>query len=135
MGESTPSENEWIIMEVLWESETPLTATEIIERLRGIKDVSPKTIRVLINRLLKKKIVDYQVDVHDARVYHYFAVKSKDACLEEKSERFLNSYFKGNPLGMVAALVENHQFSNEQLEELIEILKNGQTGEEEKQDG
>lgn len=134
MGESTPSENEWVIMEVLWGSETPLTATEIIKQLRGIKDVSPKTIRVLINRLLKKKIVDYQVDVHDARVYHYFAVKSREACLEEKSERFINSYFKGNPLGMVAALVENHPFSNEQLEELIEILKNGQADKEEKRD-
>lgn len=134
MGESTPSENEWVIMEVLWGSETPLTATEIIKQLRGIKDVSPKTIRVLINRLLKKKIVDYQVDVHDARVYHYYAVKSREACLEEKSERFINSYFKGNPLGMVAALVENHPFSNEQLEELIEILKNGQADKEEKRD-
>lgn len=134
MGESTPSENEWVIMEVLWGSKTPLTATEIIKQLRGIKDVSPKTIRVLINRLLKKKIVDYQVDVHDARVYHYFAVKSREACLEEKSERFINSYFKGNPLGMVAALVENHPFSNEQLEELIEILKNGQADKEEKRD-
>lgn len=134
MGESTPSENEWVIMEVLWGSETPLTATEIIKQLRGIKDVSPKTIRVLINRLLKKKILDYQVDVHDARVYHYYAVKSREACLEEKSERFINSYFKGNPLGMVAALVENHPFSNEQLEELIEILKNGQADKEEKRD-
>ena len=113
MGELTPSENEWIIMEVLWESETPLTAGEIIRRLSGIKDVSPKTIRALINRLLKKKIVNYQV--------------------EEKSERFLNSYFRGNPLGMVASLVENQRFSKEQLEELIEILKNGTEDKEGKQ--
>ncbi len=133
MGELTPSENEWIIMEVLWESETPLTAGEIIRRLSGIKDVSPKTIRALINRLLKKKIVNYQVDEKDARVYHYYAVKSRETCLEEKSERFLNSYFRGNPLGMVASLVENQRFSKEQLEELIEILKNGTEDKEGKQ--
>lgn len=133
MGELTPSENEWVIMEVLWESETPLTAGEIIRRLSGIKDVSPKTIRVLINRLLKKKIVDYQVDEKDARVYHYYAVRSREACLEEKSVRFLNSYFRGNPLGMVATLVQNQRFSKEQMEELIEILKSGTDDKEGKQ--
>lgn len=130
MGETTPSENEWMIMEILWESESMMTAAEIIERLQGTKDVSPKTIRALINRLLKKKIISYQVDSHDARIYHYYAVKSRERCLEEKSERFLKSYFKGNPLGMVAALVENNQFTKEQMEELIEILKSGATDQE-----
>lgn len=124
MGELTPSENEWIIMEVLWASETPMTASQIIEKLKGIKEVSPKTIRVLINRLLKKGIIAYTVDAHDSRVYHYLPVKSRETCLNEKSERFVNSYFKGNPLGMVAALVENRRFSDEQIDELIDILKN-----------
>ncbi len=125
MRETTPSENEWLIMEVLWKSEEPLTAAEIIERLNGIMDVSPKTIRVLINRLLKKEIIDYHVDEHDSRIYHYYAVRTRETCQKEKSERFLNSYFGGNPLGMVAALVENDRFSEEQIEELIRILKEG----------
>lgn len=54
-----------------------------------------------------------------------FRKKSKETCLEEKSERFLNSYFKGNPLGMVAALVESNHFSKEQIDELIGILEKG----------
>ena len=134
MGESMPSENEWIIMEILWKQETPLTATEIIELLRGIKDVSPKTIRVLINRLLKKGIITYQVDEKDSRVYHYAPVKTKEACLEEKSERFLKSYFGGNPMGMVAALVRNDTFSEEQINELIQILEEGKTKGKEKKE-
>lgn len=125
MGESTPSENEWIIMEVLWKSESPLTAADIIARLDGIKDVSPKTIRVLINRLLKKGIIGYRVDEHDARVYHYYVVKSREECLEEKSRHFLKSYFNGNLFGMVASFVQNERFSEEQLDELIGILEAG----------
>lgn len=121
----TPSENEWIVMEVLWENDSPMTASEIIMHLKGVKDVSPKTIRVLINRLLKKEIIDYTVDPHDARVYHYFPIKSRSVCLEEKSEHFVNSYFRGNSLGMVAALVEQGHFSQEQMNELIEIINNG----------
>ena len=45
MAEKTPSENEWIIMEILWNQNETLTAAEIIQQLKGIKDVSPKTIR------------------------------------------------------------------------------------------
>lgn len=125
MGETTPSENEWIVMEILWDSTGPLTATDIIEKLKGIKDVSPKTIRVLINRLLKKGILDYTIDPHDARIYHYSAVKSREDCLREKSERFVNSYFRGNALGMVATLVQNEDLTEEQLDELIHILEAG----------
>lgn len=124
MGHNTmPSENEWIVMEVLWENGESMTASEIIEKLDGIKPVSPKTIRVLINRLLKKQIINFRVDPEDARVYHYFPVKTREECLEEKSDRFLNSYFKGNPLGMVAAFVENNRFTKEQIDELIGILR------------
>lgn len=123
MGKSTPSENEWVIMEILWKQGTPLTATEIIDRLKGIKDVSPKTIRVLINRLLKKGIITYQVDERDSRIYHYVPAKTKEACLKEKSERFIQSYFGGNQMGMVAALVRNDSFSEEQINELIQILE------------
>lgn len=130
MGETTPSENEWLIMEVLWKGKEPMTAAEIIEQLNGVMDVSPKTIRVLINRLLKKKIIDYQVDQHDSRVYHYFAVKTRETCLAEKSDRFLKSYFGGDPMGMVAALVQNDRFSEEQMEELIQILKSGRSHKE-----
>ena len=119
MAEKTPSENEWIIMEILWNQDTNLTAAEIIQKLKGIKDVSPKTIRVLINRLLKKGIIDYQVDAKDSRIYHYFPVKSKETCLAEKSEQFLNSYFGGNPMGMVATLVRHEHLSQEERNELI----------------
>lgn len=122
-NKTTPSENEWIVMEVLWENGASMTASEIIEKLDGIKPVSPKTIRVLINRLLKKEIIRFKVDSKDSRVYHYFPVKTREECLEEKSDRFLNSYFKGNPLGMVAAFVENNRFTKEQINELIGILQ------------
>ncbi len=123
MGNHMPSENEWIVMEVLWNSMESLTAAEIISRLEGIKDVSPKTIRVLINRLLRKGLVDYTVDRADSRTYHYRAARSRDECLQQKSDHFLRSYFGGDPMGMVATLVKNDSFSEEQLEELMEILQ------------
>lgn len=88
MGENTPSENEWIIMEIIWKENRPITAAEIIELLGEKLEVSQKTIRVMINRLVAKGVLDYTIDKKDARIYHYFPMKTKEECLSVKSSRF-----------------------------------------------
>ena len=127
--ETTPSETEWLVMEVIWGVEGDITASEIIKTLKGTLDVSARTIRVLINRLLAKGIIQYEIDEKDARVYHYYAVKSKEACLSEKQERFVSSYFGGNSTLAVASFLEKSSLSDEQLSELEQLvgkLKEGQ---------
>lgn len=124
MSEVTPSENEWLVMEVIWEAEGTITATEIIARLTGKLDVAPKTIRVMINRLLAKGIISYQVDKSDARIYHYYAVKKREACLAEKRNKFVKNYFGGNSSMAVASFLSAEDISDEQLEELEELVKN-----------
>ena len=62
----TPSESEWIIMEVFWENETPLTSSTVIQKLQGKLDMTPKMVRVLMNRLCQKGILDYTHDEKDA---------------------------------------------------------------------
>lgn len=121
----TPSETEWLVMEILWESAVPLTSLEIIKQLEGVKEMSPKTVRVLINRLYQKGIIDYTIDKNDSRVYHYFAIKAKEECLQEKSRRFTKSYFSGNKLGALATLIQNCDLTEEQIQELQAILEKG----------
>lgn len=121
--EMAPSESEWLIMEVLWASSTPLTSQEVIRRLQGEKKMSAKTVRVLMNRLRQKKIIDYTVDKNDARVYHYFALKSRQECEREKSRKFVESYFAGNQTNALAALLQSCSLTEEQIEELEEILE------------
>lgn len=45
--ETTPSESEWQIMEIFWASDTPLTSSEVIQRLAGHADMTPRMVRVL----------------------------------------------------------------------------------------
>ena len=66
--ETTPSETEWLVMEVIWASEGGITASEIIQDLEGSLKVSARTIRVLINRLLAKGVIRHQVDEKDSHV-------------------------------------------------------------------
>ena len=91
--ETTPSQSEWLIMEVFWAGSTSLTAKEVIGKIREKSDMSPRMVRVLLNRLWQKGVLSYTVDEHDARVYHYSVVKSKEECQKEKSRKFIDSYF------------------------------------------
>lgn len=122
MGELTPSENEWLIMEVLWEHGETMTATEIIESLKGVLDINKNTIRVMINRLLGKNIIAYEIDAHDARIYHYYPIKSKEECLNLKSERFVNNYFGGKASLAVASFLKSADLSKAELSELRDLV-------------
>ncbi len=123
MGEITPSENEWLIMEVLWTHENAMTAAEIIEQLTGKTLVTQKTIRVMINRLLAKGMLTYTVDEKDARIYHYQPARTKEECLRLKSRRFVSNYFGGNASLAVASFLQSADISREQLEDLSSLVE------------
>lgn len=121
--EMTPSESEWLIMEVLWERNTSMTSSEVIRYLQEKSHMTPRMVRVLMNRLCQKELLGYTVDDDDARIYHYFALKSREECLKEKSRRFVDSYFSGNQTNAVAALIQSISLTEEQIQELTEILE------------
>lgn len=122
--ETTPSQSEWLIMEVFWASEaTSLTAKEVIRKMREKADMSPRMVRVLINRLCQKGVLSYTVDEHDQRVYHYSVVKTKEQCQKEKSRKFIDSYFEGSRTNAMAALLQSARLTDEQYQELEEILE------------
>ena len=122
--ETTPSQSEWLIMEVFWASEKPsLTAKEVIRKIRDKADMSPRMVRVLINRLCQKGVLSYIVDEHDLRVYHYSVVKTKEQCQKEKSRKFIDSYFEGSRTNAMAALLQSAKLTDEQYQELEEILE------------
>ena len=123
--EAAPSESEWMIMEVLWEAPMSLTSSEIIQKLQKNKDMAPKMVRVLLNRLCRKNLVVYTLDPDDARVYHYSPVKKKEECLRERTRKFTESYFSGNGVYAVAAFLQNVALTEEQMQELREILNTG----------
>lgn len=124
-NEISPSESEWLIMETLWASNTSLTSSEVSKRLEGKTDMTLRMVRVLMNRLCQKGLLDFMVDKKDTRVYHYFTLKSREECLKEKSRRFMDSYFSGSLASAVAALLESAALTDEQIEELERILERG----------
>ncbi len=124
-----PSETEWLVMETIWKHDADsLTSAEMIERLKNVQDMSPKTVRVLINRLCRKGMLAYTVDQEDSRVYHYYALKSREECLREKSRHFVDSYFSGSGSGALAALISSIELSDGEWQELKDILESAPKG-------
>ena len=121
--ETVPSESEWQIMEIFWSAGTPLTSSEVIRRMKEHTDMTPRMVRVLMNRLCQKKLLSYVIDEHDARIYIYTPLKSREACLEEKSRRFADSYFSGSHANAAAALLKYAVLTEAQMEELKGILE------------
>lgn len=121
--EVTPSQSEWLVMEVFWAGDSSLTAKEVIQKMKGKSDMSPRMVRVLLNRLWQKGVLSYVVDEHDARVYHYKAMKSKEECQKEKSRKFVDSYFEGSRKNAMAALLQSAELTKEQFQELEDILE------------
>ena len=119
--EITPSE--WQIMEILWAGGASLTSAEVYKRMQGTVGMSQRMVRVLMNRLNRKGVLGYTVDADDSRVYHYYALRSREDCVKEKSRRFAENYFSGSGTNAMAALLQSFDLTDEQIAELEGILE------------
>ena len=113
------SESEWKLMKICW-SRSPVTAQEIIDRLSGREDWHPKTVRTLLNRLVKKGALGFR---KEGRVYLYHPLVAEADCIAAESKSFLDRVFGGSLKPMLAHFVENRKFSPAEIAELKCLLK------------
>ena len=122
-NEGTPTEREWLIMEAVWDSADSLTSAEILKRIGEDAGMDVRTERVLLHHLCRKGVLAYGVDEQDSRVYHYYATRTREECLREKSRDFVNAYCRGSGANAVAAFLRDAAFTDEQIQELEAILE------------
>lgn len=115
------SDAEWQVMKVIW-SYKHCTAKEIVNELSKTTSWQPNTIRTLINRLLKKKMIDYRTDEKDNKTYHYFALVSESECIKVESESFLKRVFNGSLNIMLESFINESKLSEEEIDKLKQIL-------------
>ncbi len=115
----TISDAEWEVMMVLW-AKSPLTAMEIVSQLAGRKQWSPRTVKSLLNRLVKKRALDYSTR---GNRYLYRPRVTRDACVRMESGSFLTRVF-GDAVGpMLVQFVEQAELSRDEIEQLEKILR------------
>ena len=112
------SDAEWQVMEALW-SDAPATASDVVQRLAGRTDWNPRTIKTMLNRLVKKRALGYEAD---GKRYLYRPLVSRDACVRVESRSFLSRVFGGAPGAALLHFVEEHDLSAEEIERLKHVL-------------
>ena len=112
------SDAEWLVIQVLW-STPGLTADEVITALKGKATWNARTIRTLINRLLRKKTLKYQ---KEGRKYRYFPAVSREQCVKDERRSFVQRVYGGTVTPMLAAFIEDARLSSEDINELKRML-------------
>lgn len=112
------SETEWEVMKVVW-ARSPRSAQDIIDALASQDDWHPKTVKTLLNRLVKKRALGFQ---KDGRSYLYRPLVAERDCIAAESESFLDRVFGGSLKPMLAHFVETKKFSSAELTELKRLL-------------
>ena len=108
-------------MEKLWE-ESPKTITQLYYQLKEEQGWSKSTVNTLLNRMVEKGIIYYE-EGGRARQY-YPAVKMEDAAVAE-TESLLQRVYKGSISMMMNTMLKKSAFSQEEMEELYEVLRRG----------
>ena len=113
------SESEWEVIRILW-AKNPLTANEVVDRLSGKTKWKPKTVKTLIDRLVKKGAVRFE---KEGRRYKYYPAIGRDECIATERQSFLRRVYGGTMKPMLAAFLEDAELSEDEIAELKEILE------------
>ncbi|MBQ3031701.1 MAG: BlaI/MecI/CopY family transcriptional regulator [Anaerotignum sp.] len=109
------SDSEWKIMEILWEKEEAVQS-EIMDAL----DVkwNKNTVYTFLSRLENKGLIDAE-----GSPKQYRAAVSREECVSQEEENFLNKVYRGSAGKMVAAFVEEGRLTPAEMEELKRLLE------------
>jgi BlaI family penicillinase repressor len=120
MATTTPSisDAEWEVMAVLWDT-SPLTANDVVDRLAARRRWSPRTVKTLLNRLVKKGALKFQVE---GKRYSYRPAVQRQQSVRAESRSFLSRVFRGAAGPMLVHFVTHAELTPGELKELEEAL-------------
>ena len=114
------SDAELEVMEVLWASDSPITATDIAERIPSQRGWSLATVKTMLSRLSAKGAIDYR---EEGRRYLYSAAVARDSYVGKESRRFVDQLFGGRLSPLVARLAEEDALDDDDIAAIEAILK------------
>lgn len=112
------SENEWYIMQVLWEK-SPRSLREICEALRPVKGWTRHAVISFLKRMEGKGAVS--VD-ESGKVKEYRALWNREKTVREETSSVLQRVYGGDLLLMVSNAVKGQELTEEERRQLKQLL-------------
>ena len=113
------SDAEWQVMTVVW-AKAPVPASEIVEALSKQTGWHARTIRTLLDRLVRKKALKI---LPEGKRYLYQPLITMKEGVRQESQSFLKRVFGGEPAAMLLHLVGEAKLSKEEIKKLKAILE------------
>jgi BlaI family transcriptional regulator, penicillinase repressor len=120
------SQSEQVLMEILWR-DSPLTAADVVKRVDPKYDWQEKTVKTLLNRLLKKCAIGFE---KSGRQYLYYPLIEQGDFVQSETQSFLQRMFQGSLPNMVSNFAQQEQISDDELEALKAIIKKMERGDD-----
>lgn len=115
--------SEWYVMNCLWEK-SPLSLMQLVPLLKESAGWSKSTSATMVRRMTEKNLIGYE---ENGKTKYFFPkVKKQDVVVQETRD-FLQRIYDGSVGMMMSALVRQNDLSQEDIQELQEILKAAQT--------
>src|ERR1035437_1589154 len=108
------TEQELEIMKIAWERE-PVTVRDVYETLLGRRKVAYTTVMTMMKILEQKK---YLKKTQADRAYVYRPAQPKRQVIGQMVREFVNRVFNGSAEPLLVHLVEEHNLSREELDEI-----------------
>ena len=112
------SENEWYIMQVLWEKSSA-SLRELCDALSESKGWTKHAISSFLKRMIEKGAIS--VD-GSGKVKNYIPLWNKDETILEETQSIMERVYKGNLLLMVSNAVKEQKLTKEEIDELRSML-------------
>lgn len=112
------SDSEWKVMKVVW-GKSPISASEIVEKLVADTGWNPKTIHTLIRRLVAKGAITAK---KEKTFYSYYAAVSEDECVKKETKTFLEKCFNGSFNMLISNFIKDEKLSEKDIDELQALL-------------
>lgn len=106
-------------MRLLWRK-SPQASFDLIERLGPHEGWHPNTIKTMLARLHKKKVVAV---IKYKNLYLYEPLVSEEECIQAESESFLERIFEGSVKPLLVHFARRKKLSKSDLDELRKILE------------
>lgn len=110
--------SEWVIMEELWQA--PQTLMELVRTLSASEGWAKSTITTMIRRLEEKGLIRYETD---GRTKTFYPAVAREDVVAKETESLLRRAYNGSIGLMVSAMAQRNELSQEDIDELYEILK------------
>lgn len=112
------SNAEFEVLEALW-SYYPASATEIITRLNQQREWHEKTVKTLLNRLVKKQAISFE---KQQRHYLYSPLLDRETYTLKESKSLIERMFSGKVAPLVAGFAKQNDLKKEDIEALKSLI-------------